>query len=84
MLFGAPNLGLRQDRLLSLVEGQPNEQLIRDLVVDNESQPSPYFQELNEKFKQCTPQGGNIQVVCFYEQRLSKVVKVALALSPFE
>nr|KMM72211.1 hypothetical protein CPAG_08509 [Coccidioides posadasii RMSCC 3488] len=52
LLFGVPNLGLRNEQLSSIVKGQPNEGLIRDLVVDRDSEPSPFLKRISGQFSE--------------------------------
>lgn len=52
LFFGVPNLGLRQEQLCSIVKGKPNERLIRDLVVDRDSEPHPFLNWLTNDFAQ--------------------------------
>ncbi|KAI8950509.1 hypothetical protein F4801DRAFT_343355 [Xylaria longipes] len=37
LFFGVPNLGLRNDQLLTIAQGEPNQALIESLVVDRDS-----------------------------------------------
>ncbi|RSL78522.1 hypothetical protein CDV31_017262, partial [Fusarium ambrosium] len=53
LLFGVPNLGLRQEQLRSIIKGRPNESLISDLVVDNDSEPSPFLRRISANFSEC-------------------------------
>ncbi|KAI0010398.1 hypothetical protein F4779DRAFT_616681 [Xylariaceae sp. FL0662B] len=46
LFFGVPNLGLRNDQLQSIVGGQPNQDLIRNLVVDSDSEPSAFLRRM--------------------------------------
>ncbi|KAM5342890.1 hypothetical protein ACJ41O_013856 [Fusarium nematophilum] len=52
LFFGVPNLGLRNDQLRTLVRGQPNEALIHDLLVDNDSEPSAFLKRLADQFSE--------------------------------
>jgi hypothetical protein len=74
LLFGVPNLGLRNEQLISIVKGQPNEVLIRDLVVDNDSEPSPFLKRISDQFSECCK--GQYQVVSFFELKRSPTVQV--------
>ena len=78
MLFGVPNLGLRQDQLRGSVSGQPNERLINDLVVDTEGEPSPYLKELTQKFVRCSRiQSPTFATVSYFERKTSPTLKVS-------
>lgn len=75
LLFGVPNLGLRNDQLMTLVRGQPNESLIRDLLVDNDSEPSTFLKRLADQFS--IYYKGHYRVVTFFERMLSPTLKVS-------
>jgi hypothetical protein len=80
MFFGVPNLGLRNEQLKILVNGQDNKKLIDDLVVDVDSRMSPYLKSLNSHFLKSF-QHQYLRIVCYYETRKSKTVKVAFSVS---
>jgi hypothetical protein len=80
LLFGVPNLGLRNEQLKSIVKGQPNEVLIRDLVVDNDSEASPFLKRISDEFSRCCK--GQYQVISFYERQSSPTVEVRYGASP--
>ncbi|KLU88157.1 hypothetical protein MAPG_07144 [Magnaporthiopsis poae ATCC 64411] len=73
LLFGVPNLGLRNDQLMTLVRGQPNEALIHDLLVDNNSEPSTFLKRLADQFSICCK--GHYRVVTFFECMLSPILE---------
>lgn len=75
MLFGVPNQGLRHEQLLSMVAGRPNEQLVYDLVVDEDTEARPFLQSLNQQFVDCLSL-RRINVVCYYERVKSATVQV--------
>jgi hypothetical protein len=75
LFFGVPNLGLRNDQLGSMVKGQPNERLINDLVVDKDSEPSPFLSSLSRRFADCCKSQG-FKVISFYERRESPTLTV--------
>jgi len=70
-----PNLGLRNNQLEAMVDGQPNEQLIRDLVVDKNSEARPFLLELSQKFEACC-KTQHFQVVSYYETLDSPTIRV--------
>lgn len=76
VFFGVPNYGLRNEQLQTIVEGQPNEALIRDLVVDDDSEPSRFLKRISEQFAESL--GGHCPMVCFYETRRSPTVEVSV------
>lgn len=76
ILFGVPNRGLRHQELLStVINRRPSERLIRDLIVDQDSEASPLLRELDEKFRRCT-EAQRLHVVSFYETKPSQTVEV--------
>ncbi|PQE34078.1 Tetratricopeptide-like helical domain protein [Rutstroemia sp. NJR-2017a WRK4] len=75
IFFGVPNLGLKNESLREIVNGQLNQQLIHDLHLDNESEPTPFLRELGQKFMQCCQEQA-FQIISFYEQRMTKMVRV--------
>ncbi|KAK1991103.1 hypothetical protein LX36DRAFT_753802 [Colletotrichum falcatum] len=74
LFFGVPQLGLRNEKLASVVEGQPNQALIRALVVDDESEPSDFLARMSDDFSRHFQ--GRLRVVSFYERRLSATVEM--------
>ncbi|KAK8862170.1 Protein SERAC1 [Apiospora arundinis] len=74
LFFGVPQLGLRNEKLASVVEGQPNQALIRALVVDDESEPSDFLGRMSDDFARCFQ--GRLRVISFYERRLSSTVEM--------
>ncbi|KAL8939772.1 MAG: hypothetical protein Q9211_002590 [Gyalolechia sp. 1 TL-2023] len=74
LFFGVPNLGLRNEQLKSIVQGQPNEALIRELIVDNDSEPSTFLKRISDQFSECCR--GQYQVIAFFERKLSPTVQL--------
>ncbi|RYP53591.1 hypothetical protein DL768_001455 [Monosporascus sp. mg162] len=74
LFFGVPNFGLRNEQLQSIVEGQPNQNLIRDLVVDSDSEPSAFLKRISNDFSNCYK--GQYRVVSFYETKHSPTVQI--------
>ncbi len=74
LLFGVPNLGLRNEQLNSIVQGRPNAALVHDLVVDRDSEPSSFLKRISDEFSKCCK--GQYKVVSFFESRLSPTVQV--------
>ncbi|KAK2031148.1 hypothetical protein LX32DRAFT_637474 [Colletotrichum zoysiae] len=73
LFFGVPQLGLRNEKLASMIEGQPNQALINALVVDDESEPSAFLFRMSDDFAQYF---RGLRVVSFYERRLSATVEM--------
>ncbi|KAK1589962.1 ankyrin repeat-containing protein, partial [Colletotrichum navitas] len=74
LFFGVPNLGLRNEQLRTLVRGQPNESLINDLLVDNDSEPPNCLKTLSDQFSETCR--DYYQVVSFFERSLSPTIEV--------
>ncbi len=73
LFFGVPNLGLRNDQLETFVRGQPNADLIHDLVVNSDSEPSTFLKRQAREFSEgCKC----YRVVTFYERNHSPLLKV--------
>ncbi|CAH0000146.1 unnamed protein product, partial [Clonostachys byssicola] len=74
--FGVPNHGIRRGSLKDIVVGQPNEQLIHDLEVDSEGEPTPYLRELKKNFvKSCKSQTHPSKIILYYELRKTKSIQ---------
>lgn len=81
VFFGVPNLGLRLGKLREITAGQPNAQLIHDLELDAESEPTPYLRALGNKFIACCrDQQPPFKIVSYYEQTKTPTLKVSLHL----
>ncbi|KAK2026075.1 ankyrin repeat-containing protein, partial [Colletotrichum zoysiae] len=74
LFFGVPNLGLRNEQLRTLVRGQPNEGLINDLLVDDDSEPSSYLKGLADQFSETCR--DYYRVVSFFERSLSPTIEL--------
>lgn len=86
VFFGVPNLGLRHEQLRTIINGQPNEDLIRSLVVSRDSEPSQYLDRLHKDFQQSFTHRDS-PMVLFFETRPTKTVevrRVSLLLNGFE
>ncbi|KAJ5887721.1 hypothetical protein N7495_007762 [Penicillium taxi] len=74
LFFGVPNLGLRNEQLRTLVQGQPNKALIDDLLVDNDSEPSTFLKRLADQFSDSCK--DYYHVVTFFERTLSPTLEL--------
>lgn len=72
MFFGVPNRGLEDAGLRSMVLGQPNEDLVRDLRIG-----SSFLNLLHQGF--CDIFHDDSQVISFYETRRTRTVLVKLS-----
>jgi len=59
-----------------MVDGQPNAQLVYDLVIDEDSEPKPFLSELSRQFLECCKKQA-FHVVSYYETRQSPTVIVS-------
>ncbi|KAK2022494.1 hypothetical protein LX32DRAFT_698627 [Colletotrichum zoysiae] len=73
LFFGVPNLGLRNDQLMTLVQGQPNEALMHDLLVDNDSEASAFLKRLADQFSESCK--DRYRVMSFYERMLTPTLE---------
>jgi hypothetical protein len=62
---------------MSVVEGQPNQALIRALVVADESEPSDFLARMADDFARYFQ--DRLRVVAFYKRRQSATVAVGRA-----
>lgn len=74
LLFGVPNLGLRNEQLRALVKGQPNRFLVDDILVDSDSEPSRFLKQLADQFSESCK--GRHKVISFYETKYSPTLQV--------
>lgn len=81
LFFGVPNYGLRNEQLETIVEGQPNQALIRALVVDNDSEPSAFLKRIADQFSECFKRQCSLRVVSLYERRKSSTVQVSSSVT---
>ena len=73
-MFGVPNLGMQHDSLRDIVKGHANENLIRDLLVDSDTDHSALLERMLVNF--CEKFEGKFEVACFYETRLGPTIRV--------
>ncbi|KAI0455693.1 hypothetical protein F5B21DRAFT_178737 [Xylaria acuta] len=74
LFFGVPNLGLRNDQLGAIVQGQPNQALIDSLIVDKDSEPSDFLRRISDQFSETCK--GQYPVINFFERKYSPTVQV--------
>lgn len=75
MFFGVPNLGLNNKSLMQIVAGGLNEQMIKDLQVNDEDhEPTQFLSTIKQKFKQCCRE-GQFQIRSYYELRKTRMVR---------
>lgn len=71
MFFGVPNRGLETSSLSSMVKGQPNEDLVRNLHPD-----SSFLNMLHERFLEKFIQEDS-KIICIYETEYTATVEVS-------
>ena len=75
LLFGVPNRGLQINHIMSMVKGQPNEQLVTDLGPQSELLP-----ELQREFTRSFA-NSEARIISIYETMDSPTVEVYLSYS---
>ncbi len=75
MMFGVLNLGLRHEALKDLVNSQQNEELINNLVVKKNSEPSDLLMQLNYRFHASFPE-QYLEMISYYESLTSPTTEV--------
>lgn len=79
-MYGVPNLGLRHEQLKILVGGQPNEDLVRSLVVTDNTEPSHLLNSLHRRFWTVS-RTRDLETVYYFEREESPIVKVSPIIS---
>jgi hypothetical protein len=69
--FGVPHKGLKNEKILSLIKGQPNSQLVQNLEENSHYLKLAYNSFLRDELDDCP-------ITSFYETQLSPTVKVRL------
>ena len=79
VFMGVPNLGLRHNQLKTMVEGQPNEGFITDLLVKPDGEASNFLSYLTSEF---TALDGRrrlpFEIISYYETLSSPTVVVSV------
>lgn len=75
LLFAVPNRGLDNSSLISMVKGQPNEDLVRNL-----SGTSRFLRLLHQRFNKCFTLDDS-KIICVYETEKTPTVEVSFRLS---
>lgn len=70
LLFGVPNRGLDHKSLMSMVKGQPNEDLVNDL-----KQSSRFLNMLGQRFNKYFTLDDS-KIICIYETKMTRTVQV--------
>ncbi|VUC35844.1 unnamed protein product [Clonostachys rosea] len=77
VFFGVPNLGLKHENLRVITDKHLNKQLILDISVDTESEPTSYLQNLQHKFISChRKQDPRMRIISFYEEKKTHTVAI--------
>ncbi|KAK2017089.1 hypothetical protein LZ32DRAFT_577078, partial [Colletotrichum eremochloae] len=75
LFFGVPNLGLRNDQLMTMIRGQPNEALVHDLIVNNDFEASTFLKRLADQFSESCK--DHYRVMSFFERMLSPTIQLS-------
>jgi hypothetical protein len=82
VLMGVPNLGLRHDQLRTVVNGQPNDNFVTDLLARKDGEPSQYLARLTDDFARlCRLQQQPWRIVSYYEKLGSPTLLVSTLTS---
>ncbi|CAI6057675.1 unnamed protein product, partial [Clonostachys chloroleuca] len=77
MFFGVPNLGINFGKLREITRDQLNNQLIADLQLDSESEPTPYMKTLLGRFRSChEKQDPPMRIISYYEEKMTDTLMV--------
>lgn len=75
--YGIPMHGLRNEALRSAVRGQPNAELIQDICIGEDGEPSEYLRGLADRFGHVS---NSLELVYFYETNPTRNRLVRLLL----
>lgn len=79
ILLGVPNLGLRHTQFMTVVQGQPNDRLVRDLLTGADGEPSQYLNHLTEDFALlCRRQQSSWSIISYHETMHSAIITAGL------
>ncbi|KAK5989673.1 Protein SERAC1-like protein [Cladobotryum mycophilum] len=78
LLFGVPNRGLDNSSLMSMVKGQPSENLVKDL-----GESSRFLRLLHQRFNKCFTLHGS-KIICVFETRRTPTVEWCLKTGSWE
>jgi hypothetical protein len=79
MFFGVPNMGINLGKLREITRDQLNNQLIMDLQLDSESEPTPYMKTLLGRFRSChEKQDPPMRIISYYEEKMTDTLMVRL------
>lgn len=79
LFFGVPNLGLRHKELEAIVKDSALMSLVRDLLVNRETEYSSLLRVLNQNFIRCS-EAYPFNIVSFYETLPSNTTKVSIPI----
>jgi hypothetical protein len=61
-----------------MVAGRPNSQLVHDLLVTKDTEPTPFLRDLKQKFiEACEVQKPSFDIISYYERRMSRTIEVS-------
>lgn len=77
VFMGVPNLGMRQSQLAAVVKGKPNENFIRDLLVQQDSEASQFLRDLTRDFSRLDGERASpFRIISYFETLESSTIKV--------
>lgn len=78
ILLGVPNLGLKHEQLRTVVQGQPNEGFIKDLLIQSDGEASQFLTHLTREFAQlCKQRQRPWKIISYYETMRSFTIAVS-------
>jgi len=75
ILLGVPNLGLKHEQLRTVVQGQPNEGFVKDLLIQSDGEASQFLYHLTREFAQlCKQRQRAWSIISYYETMRSSTI----------
>ncbi|TGJ85219.1 hypothetical protein E0Z10_g3540 [Xylaria hypoxylon] len=74
VFFGVPHHGLRNEQLVSIVKGQPNESLVSDLVVNADAEPSTLLRRITSHFAESFK--DRLRIISIFEREPSALLQL--------
>jgi hypothetical protein len=79
VFMGVPNLGLKHDQLKTVIQGRPNEEFVRDLLVTSDGEASPFLSYLTREFSELDKRRSlPFEIISYYETLHSPTVVVSV------
>nr|POF14119.1 nephrocystin-3 [Quercus suber] len=82
LLMGVPNLGLKHNQLKSVVDGEPNDGFVRDLLVQSDGEPSQFLNYLTIEFASLDRRRRSpFEIISYYETKTSPTIMGRFAMN---